>query len=198
MTCRTWSKFRPATRCSRSRRICTSPRRPPRRPIDFPKIDKEMVKTGFFDYLDFALQFVPAVPEEEAIRAKLASIGIGPGKKFNFKDLSAEHKIAVGLGMKEGDDKVTAAVASTGKDQNGWLVGGLSGGDRAFFDGDWLKRAAVAKAGIYANDTAEAMYPYTRKDINGDALDGSKHDYTLTFAAGQVPARERLLVGDDV
>ena len=103
---------------------------PPAAPaIDFPKIDKEMVKTGFFDYLDFALQFIPAVPEEEAIRAKLASIGIGPGKKFNFKDLSAEHKIAVGLGMKDGEEKVSAAVASTGKDQNGWLVGGLAGGE---------------------------------------------------------------------
>ena len=107
---------------------------PPAAPtIDFPKIDKEMVKTGFFDYLDFTLQFAPATPDEEAIRAKLASIGIGPGKKFNFKDLSAEHKVAVGLGMKDGDDKVTAAAASTGKDRNGWLVGGLSGGDRAYF-----------------------------------------------------------------
>ena len=32
--------------------------------IDFSKIDKDMVKTGFFQYLDFALQFIPAVPEE--------------------------------------------------------------------------------------------------------------------------------------
>ncbi len=161
---------------------------PPAAPtIDFPKIDKEMVKTGFFDYLDFALQFAPATPDEAAIRAKLASIGIGPGKKFNFKDLSAEHKIAVGLGMKDGDAKVDATVASAGKDENGWRVGGLSGGDSAYFAGDWLKRAALAKAGIYANDPAEAMYPYTRKDINGETLDGSKHNYTLTFAAGQFP-----------
>ena len=161
---------------------------PPAAPaIDFPKIDKEMVKTGFFDYLDFALQFIPAEPEEEAIRAKLASIGIGPGKKFNFKDLSAEHKIAVGLGMKEGDDKIDGALPAPARIKTAGVVGGLSGGDRAFFNGDWMKRAAVAKAGIYANDTAEAMYPYTRKDVNGDALDGSKHDYTLTFAAGKLP-----------
>ena len=160
---------------------------PAARAIDFPKIDKEMVKTGFFQYLDFALQFIPAVPEEEAIRAKLARIGIGPGKTFDFKDLSVEHKAAVGLGMKGGEEKIAAAVASTGKDQNGWLVGGLAGGDRAFFNGDWLKRAAVAKAGIYANSTAEAMYPLTRKDVQGELLDGSKHSYTLTFAKGQFP-----------
>jgi hypothetical protein len=155
--------------------------------IEFPKIDKDMVKTGFFQYLDFALQFIPAAPEEEAIRAKLARIGIGPGKTFDFKDLSVEHKAAVALGMKDGDEKIAAAVASTGKNQNGWLVGGLAGGDRASFGGDWLKRAAVAKAGIYANSPAEAMYPLTRKDINGEPLDGSKHNYTLTFAKGQFP-----------
>ena len=36
---------------------------PPAAPaIDFPKINDEMVKTGFFEYLDFALQFAPAGP----------------------------------------------------------------------------------------------------------------------------------------
>jgi hypothetical protein len=154
--------------------------------IDFPKIDKDLVKTGFFQYLDFALQFIPAAPEEADIRAKLARIGIGAGKTFDFKDLSAEHKAAVALGMKDGDDKVTAFVAGLGKNQNGWLVSG-AGGDRASFAGNWLKRAAVAKAGIYANDAIEATYPQTRKDINGEALDGSKHNYTLTFAKGQFP-----------
>jgi hypothetical protein len=89
--------------------------------------------------------------------------------------------------MKDGEKKVAAAVAGTGKDENGWLVGGLAGGDRAFFNGDWLKRAAVAKAGIYANDQDEAMYPMRRKDGNGKTLDGSKHNYTLTFPAGQFP-----------
>ena len=76
-----------------------------------------------------------------------------------MKELSLAHKAEVGLGMKEGDKQVESAASSTGKDPNGWLVGGLAGGDRAFFNGDWLKRAAVAKAGIYANDPAEAMYP---------------------------------------
>ncbi len=78
---------------------------PPAAPaIDFPKIDKAMVKTNFFEYLDFALQYAPAGPEEKEIRAKLASIGIGAGKTFDFKDLSLEHKAAVGLGMKAGDE----------------------------------------------------------------------------------------------
>jgi hypothetical protein len=161
---------------------------PPAAPaINFPKIDKEMVKTGFFDYLDFALQFAPTGPEEKEIRAKLARIGIGAGKTFDFKDLSLEHKAEVALGMKDGEEKVVAAIASAGKDVNGWRVGGLAGGDRAFFNGNWLARAGLAKAGIYANDPAEAMYPMTRVDDSGETLDGSKHNYTLTFATGQFP-----------
>jgi hypothetical protein len=35
-----------------------TPPAPP--PVDFPKINKELVKTNFFEYLDFALQFAPA------------------------------------------------------------------------------------------------------------------------------------------
>ena len=155
--------------------------------IDFPKINKEMVKTNFFEYLSFALQYAPAGPEENAIREKLASIGIGPGRKFDFKDLSPDHKAAILLAMKGGEEKIEKMAANGGKDFNGWRVGGLAGGDRTFFNGDWLKRAAVAKAGIYANDSIEAMYPLTRMDGQGEILDGSKHSYTLTFAKDQLP-----------
>jgi len=145
--------------------------------INFPKIDKELVKTNFFEYLDFVLRFAPAGAEEKEIRAKLASIG---------KDLSPEQKAAVGLGMKEGDAKVNQYLTSGAKDINGWKVGSLFG-DRAFFHGDWLKRAAAAKGGIYGNDAVEAMYPMTRTLANGEPLDGSKNKYTLTFAAGEFP-----------
>ena len=70
---------------------------PPAAPaINFPKINKEMVKTGFFEYLDFALQFAPAGPDEKEIRAKLARIGVGSGKSFSFKNLSPEQTSAVG------------------------------------------------------------------------------------------------------
>jgi hypothetical protein len=155
--------------------------------IDFPKFDKELVKTNFFEYLDFALRFAPAQPNDVEIRAQLARIGIGPGKTFNFKDLSLEDKLEVGLGMKEGEAKIDKAVATAGSDINGWRVGGLAGGDSAFFGGDWLRRAAVAKAGIYANDAVEATYPLTRVDSDGAPLDGSQHNYTLTFQKDALP-----------
>ena len=154
--------------------------------IAFPKIDKELVKTNFFEYLDFALQFAPEQTVEKDIRTKLATIGIGPGKTFNFKDLPLEQKLEVGLGMKEGQRKVDEGVANVGKAINGWRISSLPG-DSAHYNGDWLKRAVAAQAGIYGNDAVEAMYPLTREDGDGQKLDGSKNNYTLTFPAGQEP-----------
>jgi hypothetical protein len=154
--------------------------------VDFPKIDKELVKKNFFEYLDFSLQFAPATPDEAEIRAKLARIGVGPGKTFDFKDLPIAHKIEIGLGMKDGEEKVDKFLVEQQKIINGWKVGAFFG-NREFFNGNWILRAAGAKAGIYGNDADEATYPMTKALANGEALDGSKHNYTLTFPAGQLP-----------
>jgi hypothetical protein len=159
---------------------------PPAPAVEFPKIDKDLVKTNFFEYLDFALQFAPPEANETETRAKLARIGIGPGKTFDFKDLSVAHKLEVALGMKEGEKKIDEAIANAGKAINSWRVSSLPG-DSAHYNGDWLKRAAAAKAGIYGNDAVEAMYPLTKTLANGEPLDGSKHNYALTFPAGQLP-----------
>ena len=160
---------------------------PPAAPaIDFLPATTAGIKANFYEYLDAALEFVPETPDTKDLRSRLASIGIGPGKTFALKDLSAEHKAAILLAMKEGDDKVETYLSSGLKDINGWKVGSVFG-DAAFYQGDWLKRAAAAKGGIYGNDAVEAVYPMTRVDSTGETLDGSKHNYTLTFPAGQFP-----------
>jgi hypothetical protein len=160
---------------------------PPAAPtINFPKINKELAKTGFFDYLDFSLQFAPPGPEEKDIREKLARLGIGAGKTFAFKALSPEQKAAVVEGVKAGEEKIKQYLLSGEKIINGWKIGSYFG-DRAFFHGNWLLRAAGAQAGIYGNDAIEATYPMTKTLADGEPLDGSKHNYTLTFPAGQYP-----------
>jgi len=160
---------------------------PPAAPaIDFPKIDDASMKTDFFKYLDFMLQFAPPGPEEQEIRGKLARIGIGAGKTFDFKDLPIEHKAEVGLAMKAGEEKVKQFLLDGIKRVNGWGIVSPFG-DRAFFKGNWLLRAAAAAGGIYGNDAVEAVYPFTKTLANDEPLDGSKHAYTLTFAKGQYP-----------
>lgn len=99
---------------------------PPAAPtINFLPATTAGIKANFYQYLDAALQYVPETPDTKEVRARLASIGIGPGKTFEFKDLSVEHKAAILLAMKEGDDKISNYLAGGMKTINGWTVGGF-------------------------------------------------------------------------
>jgi hypothetical protein len=160
---------------------------PPGQPLpDFPKFTDTAFKTDAFAYLNFLLQFCPAVPEETELRARFVQIGLAPGKPFDFEKLSIEDKLELGLGIKLGYEKIEKQRAEIGKDENGWRVGAAFG-DRTFYHGDWLLRAAAALAGIYGNEAVEAMYPAATTDLEGQKLDGSKYSYTLTFPVGQLP-----------
>ena len=154
--------------------------------IEFPYIDKETLRRNFFECLDFALQFAPPQPNEMEVRALLARIGVGPNKTSKFTDLSPADHLEIELGMRDGEHEVDEAVANAGTEMNRWRVAEVPG-SAAGYAGDWLLRAAVAKAGIYANTTEEAVYPFTRSDSDGQPLDGSQHNYTLTFSKDGLP-----------
>jgi hypothetical protein len=154
--------------------------------IAWPKFEKDAFTTDFPAYLNFLLQFCPPAPQEAALRERFAEIGIAPGKKFEFKKLPMAQKLAFALAVKHGFAEIDNAANEIGNSINGWRVGAAAG-NRAFYHGNWLLRAAAAKAGIYGNDAAEAMYPYTRTDGKGRPLDGRRHQYTLTFAKDGLP-----------
>ncbi|MBN9691876.1 MAG: DUF1254 domain-containing protein [Verrucomicrobia bacterium] len=160
---------------------------PPAAPkINFLPATTKGIKENFLAYLDAALEFVPESSLDRDIRAKMAHLGIGPGKKTSANALTPEQRAAVLAGVKSGEAKVAAYLESGMKNINNWKVGSLFG-DAEFYNGDWLKRAAAAEGGIYGNNADEAMYPMTRQDVSGAVLDTSKHRYTLTFPAGQTP-----------
>jgi hypothetical protein len=162
------------------------PAPPPAPVIDFPPFTKDDMKTSFPRFLNFILQFCPPVEEEKALRARFAAIGIEAGKPFDVDKLSDVEKAEEGLAVKEGYDSIVKQKDDIGKNINGWLVGSALG-DRAFFNGNWRLRAAGALAGIYGNSAEEAVYPLAKNDSAGQPLDGSKHSYALTFAAGKYP-----------
>jgi hypothetical protein len=163
---------------------------PPAAPtIKWPKIDKKLAAANPFAYLNFVLQFCPPVGPaavEKPLRARFAKIGIKAGKPFLMAELSAGQKAELKAGMKAGYVKIARRAGRIGENVNGWLIGSAFG-NRAFYKGDWTLRAAAAKAGIYGNNAVEATYPLAKSDANGNPLDGSKHNYTLTFAAGKLP-----------
>lgn len=160
---------------------------PPAPPeIIFPKFSEESFKSEAFSTLSFLLQFCPPVEEEKAVRARLAKIGIEPGKSFAFDKLPLARRAELGLGMKRGFEKIKQKREAMGTNVNGWRVGS-SFGDRAFFKGDKLLRAAAALAALYGNDEAEALYPIAYTDSTGAKLDAARNRYTITFPDGQLP-----------
>jgi hypothetical protein len=182
---------------------------PPAQIVDFQKIGQKVLRKNFFQHLAFALQFSPAQFIESDAHADLAKLGVGPGKTFDFSDLSLIRKLEITLGIRAGDRKIDRAIADADFVVNGWRIAAYFG-DSAFYKGNWLLRAAAAKADFYGNDPVEAVFPFTRVDSDGRALDGSKHDYTLTFELGQLPpanafwsltmydARSRLLIRNPI
>ncbi len=154
--------------------------------IDFLPATTAGIEADFWNYLGAALELIPEAEEDQAIRAKLAKIGVGPGKKFDLKSLAPERQKALVEAMQAGDAKIATYLASGMTNANGWQLGSLPG-DRAHYNGDWVMRAATAKAGIYGNDAAEAVYPLGRVDADGKTIDTSKHNYTLSFPVGQMP-----------
>jgi hypothetical protein len=158
--------------------------------IKWPKIDKKLADSDPFTYLNFLLQFCPAVGAaevEKPLRAKFAKIGIEAGKPFPLDKLPPDQKAELEAAAKSGLEKIKNARAGFGKDENGWRVATSGVGDRSVYKGDWTLRAAVAMAGIYANDPAEAAYPLLSTDSDGNKPDCRKNRYTLTFPKGQLP-----------
>lgn len=157
--------------------------------IEWPAFSKEAFSTRFVDYLDFLMQFCPPVGTaagEKPLRERFARIGISGDKQTSQQELSPDAKAAIGAGMKAAMARIEQTTQSVGTRINGWQIGSAAG-NREFYNGNWALRAAAAKLGIYGNSKAEAVYPFTRQDVNGIPLDGSKNSYQITFPAGQLP-----------
>jgi len=135
----------------------------------------------FFNVLAFALRFAPNHPSEVALRKRFESIGVIPGKRIDFANLSAADKAAFSDGMLDGQKEIDARRASL-KGSSADLFG-----TRAFLKNDYVRRALGTQVGIGANSKEEALYPIYEKDSSGQALNGSSGRYTLRFRKGKLP-----------
>ncbi|MDT5249621.1 MAG: hypothetical protein QOJ28_2255 [Mycobacterium sp.] len=161
---------------------------PPAAPaIDYvPALTPEQEKTSpqFFDILDFALKFAPASPAEKALRARFATIGIGPDGNFDAEKLTPELRTAVQDGMAD----AWAELNTLKKDKidTGQVGSAEFLGTAEDLKGNYLYRMAGAVFGIYGNTAAEALYPNFSNDSAGAPLTGADK-YTYHFASGQLP-----------
>ena len=147
-------------------------------PIDFPTWDETALNENFIPLLNFMLQFTTPTPDEKEIRERIAEIGIGPGKPFNWSKLSDSERKAIEGGFAAARNKIAAKEATATE----FLFG-----NRARINGDWMARAVAVEGAQWGKDREQAIYPRLAVDSNGDVLDASKQGYALTFAKGALP-----------
>lgn len=146
--------------------------------------DEQKTSPKFFQILNFVLGTAPVLPDEKALRARFASIGIAPDGDFNPEALSAENLQAVKEGMADAWAELTEfqkTKLNTGKVTSAQLFG-----TREEMKGNYLYRWAGSVLGIYGNVAKEALYPVIANDSTGAPLTGA-NSYTLRFAPGELP-----------
>jgi hypothetical protein len=112
-----------------------------------------------YDEIGQAMVGNPLNPPDPGLVTKLASIGIGPGKKPSA-EANVGIKSALQTGITEGQKMIDAEVANVGTNVNGWRYA-IPCGD---YGTDYLFRAAVTQLGLGANIAQEALYPVTFTD----------------------------------
>jgi hypothetical protein len=159
----------------------------PAPPIDFvPPLTPDQQKTSpqFFDILNFVLKFAPTLPTEKDLRARFATIGIGPDGNFDAEKLTPEMRSAIEGGIADAWADFNALKKD--KVDTGQVGSADFFGTADDLKGNYLYRMAGAVLGIYGNTAAEAIYPGAFSDSTGEPLTGA-HNYTYRFAPGQLP-----------
>lgn len=135
---------------------------------------------GFFDELSAVLASDPPPAEDADLLDELAAVGVGPGRTPS-EDIT--------------DPVVRAALSASVGAAHEWLesYGGATtapGWSYSTRLGDYgrdhLLRAAIALRGLGALTAAEAIYPTTKRDADGDRLVGTG-TYVLRFGPDELP-----------
>jgi hypothetical protein len=141
--------------------------------------------SGFFQYLNYLLQFAPAPSSETALRERFKQIGVEPGKPFSASDLSPDIQQALIAGIDDAEREFSEfkeAKLDTHQVGSDSLFG-----TRAFMQNNYLYRYAGARLGIYGNSRDEAYYVGYFIDGDKQPLNAAQHRYAMRFAADQLP-----------
>lgn len=156
---------------------------PPARSIDFLEplgSNEEQTSLEFFNVLAFLLPFCPPRPGDVRVREQIAEIGIVPGQSFGTAFLNSGVKSALAAGMVDGREAIDARYSKSKPGGSLFSLWKRSQDELA-------QLASGAPTDENGNLSAETFdIPYS-VDSGGHLLDGKTGQYTLTFAADQLP-----------
>lgn len=137
---------------------------------------------AYFNLLAMLMKDNPPAEADASIVAKMAKLGIAPGKPFAFDKLDPAVQTALKDVPKESFAKIMAHFKTAGKHVNGWLFTTGTG----LYGTDYLQRALITAIGLGANRPQDAVYPTTEADADGKPYMGTSK-YVMHFNKGEMP-----------
>jgi hypothetical protein len=138
--------------------------------------------TTYFNLMAQLMKDNPPAPEDAAMVARIAKIGILPGQPFDPGKLSPAAQEALKTVPKAAFGKIMGHFKSAGKLENGWLFTTKTG----IYGTDYMGRALITAIGLGANRPQDAVYPTSEHDAAGKPYSGA-HKYVMHFEKGQMP-----------
>jgi hypothetical protein len=167
------------------------PYTPPEASVD-PSIDmkaapvdtlQKMSSASYFDALARLLKSNPPPASDSPVLAKLATIGVLPGEKFDPSKLDPAVAKGLDKSLPVALEKLQKVAQESGTPVNGWRIPPPILGK---FGTDYGIRGIVALLGIGANLPEDPIYPTNFVDAGGKPLNGANR-YTLHFDKGLTP-----------
>lgn len=137
---------------------------------------------AYFNLLATLMQENPPAEADAPMIAKMAKLGIAPGKPFEFDKLDPAVQTALKDVPKESFEQIMAHFKTAGEHVNGWLFTTGTG----LYGTDYIQRALVTAIGLGANRPQDAVYPTSETDADGNPYSGA-NKYVMHFAKGELP-----------
>ncbi len=136
----------------------------------------------FFSLFAHLLVDNPSLRDDTAMVAKLDQLGLVPGRPYGPERYGPEFAQAFQEGVAQAQYLIRHGVGNqtVGK----WTFPIDDIGD---FGTDYFNRARIAWNGLGANITADAIYPVSTTDDNGQSLTGKGQSYSLRFERDELP-----------
>ncbi|CAN5559368.1 DUF1254 domain-containing protein [soil metagenome] len=147
------------------------------------KIVNGMPALEFFSYAAELLAVNPPHATDFSQVARLALLGIEPGRPFDADRFSADQQVEIEAGKADALEAMLASLPTLGTSVNGWTVMTSNIG---VYGNAYFERAVVTLVGLGANPPEDAVYPLLTADADGDATTG-ENEYVIHFDADKLP-----------
>jgi hypothetical protein len=135
---------------------------------------------SYFKLLAQLMKNNPPSADDGAMVAKMARLGIVPGKDFDMSKLDPTISRALQNVPKAAFEKIMAHFKYAGTLANGWMFTTKTG----IYGSDYLQRALITAIGLGANRPQDAIYPTSQEDAEERSYEGA-NKYVIHFDKNQ-------------